>query len=86
MVSPPAAWRQAPGFDESYQMYCEDVDLCLHKRMAGRQLVMEPVSVAPAWAWASGCEWRHLWCSPVYRQAQNLVTAAGADALRIAGT
>lgn len=94
MVLPLAAWRQVQGFDGSYHMYCEDVDLCLRLRLAGGRLVKAPVRVLHVGERASSRDWRHLWWhvssllrlwrSPVYRRARNLVTAADADARTIA--
>ena len=96
MVLPLAAWRQVRGFDESYHMYCEDVDLCLRLRLAGGRLVRAPVRVLHVGERASNRNWRHLWWhvssllrlwrSPVYRRARHLVTVAGADARTIAGS
>ena len=96
MVLPLAAWQKVRGFDESYHMYCEDVDFCLRLRLAGGQLIKAPVRVVHVGERASSRSWRHLgwhisslvrlWRSPVYQQARNLVTLAGADARRMGGS
>lgn len=39
-----AAWDEIGGFDESYFMYAEDVDLCWRARGAGWQVVYEPAA------------------------------------------
>lgn len=36
------AWREVDGFDPSFFMYGEDVDLCLRLQLAGWQLAVEP--------------------------------------------
>ncbi len=36
------AWEQLGGFDESYFAYCEDADLCLRARAAGRRVIAAP--------------------------------------------
>jgi len=36
------AWREVNGFDASYFLYNEDIDLCLRLRRAGWRLVFEP--------------------------------------------
>ena len=38
----PEAWRQVGGFDPSYFLYNEDIDLCLRLRRAKWRLVFEP--------------------------------------------
>ncbi len=38
MLLRPQAFAQLRGFDESYHMYCEDVDLCLRLQLAGWRL------------------------------------------------
>jgi len=38
----PASYRELGGFDESYFMYCEDIDLCYRARKRGMKLVMDP--------------------------------------------
>ncbi len=40
------AWRRAGGFDASYFLYNEDVDLCLRLRRLGWQLFFAPEMVA----------------------------------------
>lgn len=83
LVLPLQAWRAAGGFDESYFLYCEDVDLCLRLRLAGWTLMRAPVQVVHAGQRDSHRRWRHLrwhvqsllrlWRSPVFRQAQQLL-------------
>lgn len=83
LVFPAAAWREVGGFDERYFMYCEDVDLSLRIRLAGRALVRAPVRLMHAGQRASHRRPSHLfwhvrsllrlWCSPVYRQAKALL-------------
>jgi GT2 family glycosyltransferase len=36
------AWRQAGGFDEGFQFYCQDLDLCLRLTAAGWQVALVP--------------------------------------------
>ncbi len=38
----PASYRALGGFDESYFMYCEDIDLCYRAKKQGMKLVMDP--------------------------------------------
>ena len=85
LVLPAHAWVAVGGFDVSYFMYCEDVDLCLRLRLAGLALVRAPVQVVHAGQRASHRNWAHLqwhvrsqlrlWRSPVYRQARQLLRA-----------
>jgi len=42
----PAAWRQVGGFDPSYFLYNEDVDLCLRLRRRGWRLLYTPAMAA----------------------------------------
>ncbi len=87
-----SVWRDLRGFDEGYFMYCEDVDLCLRLRLRGLDLVKAPVQIVHAGQRGSGRNLRHLawhvssllrlWRSPVYRQAQQLLTGGP----RIKGT
>lgn len=73
------AYQQLKGFDESYHMYCEDVDICLRLQLAGYRLVEAPEAcVVHEASRASRRELRHLgwhlrsllrlWHSPAYRQ------------------
>jgi N-acetylglucosaminyl-diphospho-decaprenol L-rhamnosyltransferase len=39
-----AAWEQLGGFDESYFMYAEDVDLCWRAKAAGWRVAFEPAA------------------------------------------
>lgn len=60
LVLPLPAWQAVRGFDESYFMYCEDVDLCLRLRLGGLRLQRAPARVVHAGQRASGRHWRHL--------------------------
>ena len=42
----PAAWQQVGGFDRSYFLYNEDVDLCLRLRRRGWRLLYTPAMAA----------------------------------------
>lgn len=85
LVLPQPLWQSLGGFDTSYFMYCEDVDLCLRIRLAGLALVRAPVQVVHAGQRASHRRWSHLqwhvrsllrlWRSPVYRRARQLLPA-----------
>lgn len=77
-----AAYQQLQGFDESYHMYCEDVDICLRLQLAGYRLVEAPgASVVHEASRASRRHLRHLgwhlrsllrlWHSPAYRQYRD---------------
>ncbi|WP_367068841.1 glycosyltransferase [Oryzisolibacter sp. LB2S] len=78
MVLPRAVWETVGGFDESYHMYCEDVDLCLRIQLAGFRLQRADCVVVHEGARASSRKLDHLrwhmasmlrlWASPVYRQ------------------
>lgn len=72
-------YRQLQGFDESYHMYCEDVDICLRLQLAGYRLVeASDACVVHDARRASRRDLRHLgwhvrsllrlWHSPAYRQ------------------
>jgi N-acetylglucosaminyl-diphospho-decaprenol L-rhamnosyltransferase len=86
LLLPTSVWRELAGFDERYFMYCEDVDFCLRLRLAGGALIKAPVEIVHAGQRASGRRLDHLawhvrslfrlWMSPVYRQAQQLLTGA----------
>ncbi len=86
LVLPQPVWQAVGGFDESYFMYCEDVDLCLRVRLAGLALVQAPVQIEHSGQRASHQRWTHLrwhlsslwrlWRSPVYRQARLLCRGA----------
>jgi GT2 family glycosyltransferase len=45
LALPRAAWERAGGFDESFFMYQEDVELSLRLRLAGGRLGVEPAAV-----------------------------------------
>lgn len=76
LLIPTAKWQQLNGFDSSYYMYCEDVDLCLRIRLHGWQLVKADVTVVHGGQHASSKKWRHLmwhvssllrlWTSPTF--------------------
>lgn len=80
IVLPQAVWQSIRGFDESYFMYCEDVDLCLRVQLAGWSLQRAPVRVVHTGQRASNRQLRHLvwhvrslirlWGSRPYRQFQ----------------
>ena len=82
LLLPQPVWHTVGGFDESYFMYCEDVDLCLRVRLAGLALVRAPAQIEHSGQRASHQRWAHLrwhigsllrlWRSPVYRQARQL--------------
>ena len=88
LVLPQAVWQALGGFDETYFMYCEDVDLCLRLRLAGLTLVRAPVQVVHAGQRASRRRWSHLrwhvrsllrlWRSPVYGRARLLLRGEAA--------
>lgn len=48
MLLPVAVYRQLGGFNQSYFMYCEDVDLCLRLQLHGYQLAALPITVVHA--------------------------------------
>ncbi len=77
MVLPRSVWESVGGFDESYHMYCEDVDLCLRIQLAGYRLQKADCTVVHAGNRASHRKLNHLrwhissmlrlWASPAYR-------------------
>lgn len=85
LVLPQPVWCSLGGFDESYFMYCEDVDLCLRLRKAGWTLASVPVQVVHVGQRASHRHWNHflwhvtsllrLWRSPAYRWASGSLHA-----------
>lgn len=85
LVLPRPVWQKLGGFDETYFMYCEDVDLCLRLRLAGLALTRAPVQLVHTGQRASHRRWAHfrwhvrsllhLWSSPVYRRACQLLRA-----------
>lgn len=85
LVLPQPVWQKLGGFDEAYFMYCEDVDLCLRLRLAGLAMVRAPAQLVHTGQRASHRRWAHLrwhvqsllhlWRSPVYRQACQLLRA-----------
>jgi N-acetylglucosaminyl-diphospho-decaprenol L-rhamnosyltransferase len=96
MVIPRALWGQLAGFDERYFMYCEDVDLCLRIRLAGKRLARAQATVQHEAQRSSHRQWRalawhvmsllRLWNSPVYRQAQRMLPADTKTPHRISGS
>lgn len=96
LVLPQPVWQALQGFDESYFMYCEDVDLCLRVRLAGLALVRAPVQIEHSGQRASHQNWLHLqwhvrsllrlWRSPVYRQARQLLRAPASCTDNIPGS
>ncbi|MGQ0728154.1 glycosyltransferase family 2 protein [Acidovorax sp.] len=93
MVCSSRVWSAVGGFDESYFLYCEDVDLCLRLRLAGLQLVKAPASIVHAGQRASGRSLQHLlwhvqslfrlWRSLPYRRVRELL---GTQAVVITST
>lgn len=88
LVLPTSVWQDLDGFDERYFMYCEDVDFCLRVRLRGLSLRKAPVQIVHAGqrasrrsvahlVWHVRSLWR-LWHSPVYQQAQHLLTGTSA--------
>lgn len=60
IVLPLPVWQAIQGFDETYFMYCEDVDLCLRIRLAGWQLQRASATIIHSGQRASHRQWRHL--------------------------
>ncbi|MFN4120439.1 glycosyl transferase [Acidovorax sp.] len=93
LLVPRRIWNALGGFDERYFMYCEDVDFCLRLRLRGLRLVRAKARIVHAGQRASGRRAIHLawhvrsifrlWRSPVYRQAQQLLTSASAGSSTI---
>lgn len=81
IVLPTSAWKAVQGFDESYFMYCEDVDLSLRLRLQGLALMKAPARVIHAGQRDSHRRLRHLawhlrsllrlWTSTAYREIQR---------------
>ena len=81
-----ACWRELAGFDESYFLYCEDVDFCLRARIAGWPLRHETQSTVSHQAqrashyliqhflWHAQSLLR-LWSSSSYRSVKALSSA-----------
>lgn len=82
MVVPLPVWESVGGFDESYHMYCEDVDLCLRIQLAGFCLQKADCTVMHAGSRASHRKLNHLcwhissllrlWWSPAYRRYKKM--------------
>lgn len=82
MVLPRSVWESVGGFDESYHMYCEDVDLCLRIQLAGYRLQKADCTVVHAGNRASHRKSNHLrwhissllrlWASPAYRRYKKM--------------
>lgn len=82
LVFPRKLWESIQGFDESYHMYCEDVDLCLRIQLAGFHLKKAPCTLVHSGSRASHVKinhmiWHvkslfHLWFSPVYKSYKKL--------------
>lgn len=82
MVFPRSVWESVGGFDDSYHMYCEDVDLCLRIQLAGYRLQKADVTIVHAGNRASHRKLNHLrwhissmlrlWASHAYRQYKNM--------------
>ena len=79
VVLPAPVWHAVAGFDESFFMYCEDVDLSLRVQLGGWKLAATPVRIVHAGQRASGRQWQHfkwhvrslwtLWQSPAYAKS-----------------
>lgn len=77
LMFPRRLWQEIHGFDESFHMYCEDVDLCLRIRLAGFELKKAACTLQHAGSRASHRKWDHLrwhvgsllrlWQSPAYK-------------------
>lgn len=88
IVVPRPVWLKLGGFDPTYFMYCEDVDLCLRMRLAGFALVRAPAQVVHTGHRASHRHWSHLrwhvgsllrlWRSPAYQKARPLLATGRA--------
>jgi N-acetylglucosaminyl-diphospho-decaprenol L-rhamnosyltransferase len=71
-------FRDLGGFDESYFMYCEDVDICLRVQLAGYKLAKSDTAVIHHTQRSTLKSWKHLqwhvlsllslWVSLPYRQ------------------
>jgi N-acetylglucosaminyl-diphospho-decaprenol L-rhamnosyltransferase len=60
------AWQRTGAFDESFFLYCEDVDWCLRARDKGVQLITIPIDLAEHAGGAStgagsGAAWAYWW-------------------------
>ena len=87
VVLPTSVWHAVAGFDESFFMYCEDVDLSLRVQLVGWKLTAAPVRIIHAGQRASGRQWLHfkwhvhslwtLWQSPAYTQARRRLRNLG---------
>ena len=57
------AWERTGPFDESFFLYCEDVDWCLRARAAGVPLAVLPEELADhvGGAAAGGATWAYWW-------------------------
>lgn len=81
IVLPQSAWNALRGFDETYFMYCEDVDLCLRLRLQGLTLRKSSAQVLHTGQRASHRQLRHLlwhvhsllrlWMSLAYRRMRE---------------
>lgn len=81
MVFPRKLWEKIQGFDETYHMYCEDVDLCLRIQLVGFPLKKAPCTVVHAGSRASHKRMDHLiwhvksllrlWNSSAYKSYQQ---------------
>ena len=91
LVLPAHAWVAVGGFDVSYFMYCEDVDLCLRLRLAGWTLARADAVVGHAGQRASHRRAGHalwhirsllrLWTSAVFWRARALLRRTSTAAL-----
>lgn len=82
LMFPRRLWQQVQGFDTSYHMYCEDVDMCLRIRLAGFPLNKASCFLLHAGTRASHRKWKHLrwhvssllrlWSSPAYKAYKRM--------------
>lgn len=87
VVLPTQVWHAVAGFDESFFMYCEDVDLSLRVQLGGWALAAAPVRIVHAGQRASSRQWLHfkwhvrslwtLWQSPAYAKARRRLRHLG---------
>ncbi|WP_200843626.1 glycosyltransferase family 2 protein [Pantoea sp. 18069] len=85
LMFPRRLWQAVRGFDTSYHMYCEDVDLCLRIRLAGFTLEKAPCTLLHSGSRASHRKWSHLrwhvgsllrlWASPAYKAYKKTLYA-----------
>lgn len=87
LMFPRRLWQMIQGFDTSYHMYCEDVDLCLRVRLAGFPLKKAACTLLHSGTRASHRKWKHLrwhvgsllrlWNSPAYKAYKQIGRVRG---------